>query len=119
MFALYFKTTPARLWSAFPRLPSDADEQGEQIFATTDGIAERVRKNGGTKIRSTGHLGNRRSPQLLVQKFARPPVGERRRRGVVVRPIVPGEGVTLTRIAVNGRIRLFCERRFDLSLRRL
>src|SRR6202041_3321388 len=57
------------------------------------------------------------SPQLLMQKFACPPVGERCRRGVVVRPIVPGEGVTLTRIAVDGRVRLFCERRLDLSLR--
>src|SRR5580704_4057999 len=32
---------------------------------------------------------------------------------------MPGKGVTLTRIAVNSRVRLFCEGRFDLSLRRL
>ena len=32
------------------------DEQGEQIFATTDDIAERVRKIGGTTIRSIGHI---------------------------------------------------------------
>ena len=32
-------------------------EQGEQIFATTDDIAERVRKIGGTTIRSIGHIG--------------------------------------------------------------
>jgi len=33
------------------------DEQGEQIFATTDVIAERVRKIGGTTLRSIGHIG--------------------------------------------------------------
>jgi DNA-binding ferritin-like protein len=33
------------------------DEQGEQIFATTDDIAERIRKIGGTTLRSIGHIG--------------------------------------------------------------
>jgi hypothetical protein len=33
------------------------DEQGEQIFATTDVIAERVRKIGGTTLHSIGHIG--------------------------------------------------------------
>jgi starvation-inducible DNA-binding protein len=32
------------------------DEQGAQILATTDSIAERVRKIGGTTIRSIGHI---------------------------------------------------------------
>ena len=32
------------------------DEQGEQIFAMTDDIAERVRKVGGTTLRSIGHI---------------------------------------------------------------
>ena len=32
------------------------DEQAEQIFAMTDDIAERVRKLGGTTIRSVGHI---------------------------------------------------------------
>jgi len=32
------------------------DEQGAQILATTDAIAERVRKVGGTTIRSIGHI---------------------------------------------------------------
>jgi len=31
------------------------DEQADQIFATTDPIAERVRKIGGTTLRSIGH----------------------------------------------------------------
>jgi starvation-inducible DNA-binding protein len=32
------------------------DEQGDQLFATTDAIAERVRKIGGTTLRSIGHI---------------------------------------------------------------
>ena len=39
--------------------PSDhlmLDEQGAQIFAVTDDIAERVRKIGGTTLRSIGHI---------------------------------------------------------------
>jgi len=32
------------------------DEQGEQICATTDDIAERVRKIGGATLRSIGHI---------------------------------------------------------------
>jgi starvation-inducible DNA-binding protein len=34
------------------------DEQSDQIFATTDAIAERVRKIGGTTLRSIGHIGH-------------------------------------------------------------
>ena len=33
------------------------DEQAAAIFATTDEIAERVRKIGGTTLRSIGHIG--------------------------------------------------------------
>jgi starvation-inducible DNA-binding protein len=33
------------------------DEQSDQIFAMTDAIAERVRKVGGTTLRSIGHIG--------------------------------------------------------------
>jgi starvation-inducible DNA-binding protein len=32
------------------------DEQADQIFATTDPIAERVRKIGGTTLRSIGQI---------------------------------------------------------------
>jgi starvation-inducible DNA-binding protein len=32
------------------------DEQADQIYATTDPLAERVRKLGGTTIRSIGHI---------------------------------------------------------------
>ena len=32
------------------------DEQGDQLFAMTDAIAERIRKVGGTTLRSIGHI---------------------------------------------------------------
>jgi len=33
------------------------DEQADQLYATTDPIAERVRKLGGTTLRSIAHIG--------------------------------------------------------------
>jgi starvation-inducible DNA-binding protein len=60
MFALYIKTKNFH-WHVSGQHFRDyhlmLDEQGEQIFATTDDIAERVRKIGGTTIRSIGHIG--------------------------------------------------------------
>jgi len=32
------------------------DEQGDELFATTDDIAERARKVGGTSLRSVDHI---------------------------------------------------------------
>ena len=37
--------------------PQLLDEQADQLYATTDPIAERVRKLGGTTLRSIGHIG--------------------------------------------------------------
>jgi len=60
MFGLYLKTKNFH-WhvsgSHFRDYHLLLDEQGEQIFATTDAIAERVRKIGGTTLRSIGHTG--------------------------------------------------------------
>jgi starvation-inducible DNA-binding protein len=60
MFALYLKTKNFH-WhvsgSHFHDYHLLLDEQGDQIFATTDPIAERVRKIGGTTLRSIGHVG--------------------------------------------------------------
>jgi starvation-inducible DNA-binding protein len=59
MFALYVKTKNFH-WhmsgSHFRDYHLMLDEQSEQIFATTDDIAERARKIGGTTIRSIGHI---------------------------------------------------------------
>jgi len=60
MFALYLKTKNFHWHVSGPHFRDHhllLDEQAEQIFATTDDIAERVRKIGGTTIRSIGHIG--------------------------------------------------------------
>lgn len=60
MFALYIKTKNFHWHVSGPNFRSYhllLDEQAAQIFATTDELAERVRKIGGTTIRSVGHIG--------------------------------------------------------------
>src|SRR3989440_11759498 len=60
VFALYLKTKNFHWHMSGPHFRDYhllLDEQGEQIFATTDAIAERVRKIGGTTLRSIGHIG--------------------------------------------------------------
>src|SRR3954464_6617957 len=58
-FALYLKTKNFH-WHVSGRHFRDyhlmLDEQSEQIFATTDELAERVRKVGGTTVRSIGQI---------------------------------------------------------------
>ncbi|MGO8953103.1 MAG: Dps family protein [Rhodomicrobium sp.] len=59
MFALYLKTKNFHWHMSGPNFRDYhllLDEQAGQIFATTDGIAERVRKIGGTTVRSIGHI---------------------------------------------------------------
>lgn len=57
-FALYLKTKNFH-WHMSGRHFRDwhlmLDEQSDQIFAMTDPIAERVRKLGGSTLRSVGH----------------------------------------------------------------
>jgi starvation-inducible DNA-binding protein len=59
-FALYLKTKNFH-WHVSGRHFRDyhlmLDEQSDAIFATTDQLAERVRKLGGTTLRSIGHIG--------------------------------------------------------------
>ena len=60
MFGLYVKTKNFHWHISGPHFRDYhllLDEHGEQIFATTDTIAERVRKIGGTTLRSIGHIG--------------------------------------------------------------
>ena len=59
MFALYLKTKNFHWHMSGPHFRDYhllLDEQAAQIFATTDDIAERVRKIGGTTLRSIGHV---------------------------------------------------------------
>jgi starvation-inducible DNA-binding protein len=60
MFALYQKTKNFHWHVSGPHFRDYhllLDEQGDQIFGTTDAIAERVRKIGGFTLRSIGHIG--------------------------------------------------------------
>jgi starvation-inducible DNA-binding protein len=60
MFALYLKTKNFHWHVSGPHSRDYhllLDEQADQIFATTDAIAERVRKIGGVTLRSIGHVG--------------------------------------------------------------
>jgi starvation-inducible DNA-binding protein len=58
-FALYLKTKNFHWHLSGPHFRDYhllLDEQAEQIFAMTDPVAERVRKLGGSTLRSTGHV---------------------------------------------------------------
>ncbi|HEY3052947.1 MAG TPA: DNA starvation/stationary phase protection protein [Thermoanaerobaculia bacterium] len=59
-FALYLKTKNFHWHVSGPHFRDYhllLDEQADQIYATTDPIAERVRKLGGTTLHSIGHIG--------------------------------------------------------------
>ena len=59
VFALYIKTKNFHWHMEGPHFRDYhllLDEQSDQIFAMSDDIAERVRKIGGTTIRSIGHI---------------------------------------------------------------
>src|ERR1700754_3040170 len=59
VFALYLKTKNFHWHVSGPHFRDYhllLDEQGDQVFAMTDDIAERVRKLGGSTIRSIGHI---------------------------------------------------------------
>jgi starvation-inducible DNA-binding protein len=59
LFALYFKTKNFHWHVSGPHFRDYhllLDEQADQIFAITDPVAERVRKLGGTTLRSIGEI---------------------------------------------------------------
>ena len=59
VFTLYLKTKNFHWHMSGPHFRDYhllLDEHGDQLFAMTDDIAERVRKIGGTTIRSIGHI---------------------------------------------------------------
>ena len=59
VFALYLKTKNFHWHVSGPHFRDYHllfDEQGDQIFAITDDIAERVRKIGGTTLHSIGNI---------------------------------------------------------------
>lgn len=59
VFTLYVKTKNFHWHLSGPHFRDYhlmLDDQGDQIFAMTDDIAERVRKLGGVTLRSVGHI---------------------------------------------------------------
>ena len=59
VYALYLKTKNFHWHMSGPHFRDYhllLDEQGDQLFAMTDPIAERIRKVGGTTLRSIGHI---------------------------------------------------------------
>ena len=63
MFALYVKSKNFHWHVSGPHFRDFhllLDEQADQIFATTDPIAERVRKIGGTTLRSIGQIAQQK-----------------------------------------------------------
>jgi starvation-inducible DNA-binding protein len=60
VFALYLKTKNFHWHMSGPHFRDYhllLDEQADQLFAMTDAIAERVRKIGGSTLKSVGHIG--------------------------------------------------------------
>jgi starvation-inducible DNA-binding protein len=59
VFSLYLKTKNFHWHMSGPHFRDYhllLDDHADQLFAMTDGLAERVRKLGGTTIRSIGHI---------------------------------------------------------------
>ena len=60
VFALYLKTKNFHWHISGPHFRDYhllLDEHADQLFAMTDAVAERVRKLGGSTLRSIGHIG--------------------------------------------------------------
>ena len=74
-FALYVKTKNFH-WHVSGRHFRDyhllLDQQSDDIFATTDQLAERVRKLGGTTLRSIGQIGKLQTIQDNDESFVPP-----------------------------------------------
>lgn len=75
-FALYFKTKNFHWHVSGPHFRDYHllfDEQATQIFATTDLIAERVRKTGNVTLRSIGDVSRHQSLNDNNAEFVSPP----------------------------------------------
>jgi starvation-inducible DNA-binding protein len=74
-FALYLKTKNFHWHISGPNFRDYhllLDEHGEQIFATTDALAERVRKIGGLTLRSIGDIARHQSIKDNDEDFVAP-----------------------------------------------
>ena len=74
-FAIYLKTKNFHWHVSGPHFRDYhllLDEQGEQIFDSTDDIAERVRKIGGTTLRSIGQISKLQGIEDNDESFVSP-----------------------------------------------
>ena len=75
VFALYIKTKNFHWHVSGPHFRDYhlmLDEQGEQLFEMTDMLAERVRKIGGTTLRSIGDIARRQRIRDNDEAFVAP-----------------------------------------------
>ena len=75
VFALYLKTKNFHWHVSGPHFRDYhlmLDEQGEQLFDMTDMIAERIRKIGGTTLRSIGDIARRKRIKDNDESFVEP-----------------------------------------------
>jgi starvation-inducible DNA-binding protein len=75
VFALYMKTKNFHWHLSGPHFRDYHllfDEQAEQLFAMTDSIAERVRKVGGSTVRSIGHIARLQRVQDNDAEYVEP-----------------------------------------------
>jgi starvation-inducible DNA-binding protein len=75
VFALYIKTKNFHWHMSGPHFRDFhlmLDDHADQLFAMTDEIAERVRKTGGTTIRSIGQIARMRSVVDNESKYVTP-----------------------------------------------
>jgi len=73
-YALYFKTKNFHWHVSGPHFRDYhlmLDEQATQILSTTDAIAERVRKTGGTTLRSIGDIARRQRIKDNDEEFVK------------------------------------------------
>jgi starvation-inducible DNA-binding protein len=74
-FAVYLKTKNFHWHVSGPHFRDYhllLDEQAEQVLATTDELAERVRKIGGTTLRSIGDIARHQSIEDNDERFVAP-----------------------------------------------
>jgi len=76
VFALYLKTKNFHWHMSGPHFRDYhllLDEQAEQLYAMTDPIAERIRKTGGSTLRSIGHIARIQRIEDNDADFVDPP----------------------------------------------
>lgn len=75
VFALYLKTKNFHWHMSGPHFRDYhvmLDEQSDQLFEMTDPIAERIRKVGGTTLRSIGHISSLQTIQDNNEAYVTP-----------------------------------------------